>query len=49
MVAILDESQHDIILREPGDQIDGMLSRHIRVFHALQDANGAPGFDQPAE
>src|SRR6185312_12758064 len=49
MVAILDHGQHHVIGRKPVHQGEGVLPWHIRIFRALQDADGASGLDGAAK
>ena len=49
MVAVLDQGEHDVVLRQAGGEVDGVLPRHVRVLHALQDADRAAGLDHAVE
>jgi len=49
MVAVLDQGEHDVVLGKPRHQLDRMVPRHVRVLHALQDADRAAGLDHAAE
>ena len=39
MIAVLDESEFDIVGAEPFDKIERVAPRHVGVAHALQDAD----------
>ncbi len=49
MIAVLNQSQHDIVLRQALRQFERMLPGHVRVLHALQNANRTPNFNGAAQ
>src|SRR6516225_5111768 len=49
VIAVLDQRQHHVIAGKARDQRLGMLPRHIRILHALEDAHRAAGLDHPAQ
>src|SRR6187401_2401925 len=49
VVAVLDQGEHDIVLREARGQIDGVVPWDIWVLHTLQNAYRTPGLDHAAE
>src|SRR5215475_771751 len=49
MVAILDQREHDVVARDPRDELDRMLPGHVGVLDPLQDTHRAAGLDHAAE
>src|ERR1700716_2554238 len=49
MIAILDQGEHDVVLRQTGGEVDGVLPGHVRVLDPLKDADRATGFDHAVE
>ncbi len=49
VVAVLHQSEHDVVARKARGELDRVLPRHVRVLHALQDAHRTAGLDHAAE
>ena len=49
MVTVLHQGEHDVVAGEARRELDGVLPRHIRVLHPLEDANRAAGLGQAIE
>jgi hypothetical protein len=49
MIAVLHEREHDIVLREAGNELHRVRIGNVRVLHPLQNANRATELDRLVE
>src|ERR1700694_5944105 len=49
VVTVLDQGEHDVVVRQPGRELDRVLPGNILVLHTLQDAHRATALNQTAQ